>query len=419
MEPTSATVSGTVSPNGAPTSSFVEYWATESEVLRSAVAPAGATPGDVAVQARLSGLEMGTTYRYRVVATTCGGCAAGTSRGEIATFTTPYTNPLYGSFPDPMALNDLGDFYSYATGDRFPVLHSTDLVHWTRLGPAMARRPAWVPQTGEWNPWAPSVLRRDGACPGTTSRACYFMYYTGLNTALAVDANCIGVAVSTSPTGPFVDTGILDTDPASTDAAGRPIGCGDAGGYSNIDAAPFIDPADGKAYLYLSTGHAASGAWQRTISVIELEADLIHAAGERQPLFTMTQEWEGDVVEGPWMTRHRDGYYLLYSGGNFTDDTYAMGYAYASSPTGPFVKPMSEPILKSTPDVIGPGGGSVVTGPRGDDWLIYHGRAALGAPRTLRIDPLVWDDDANPPTLTIRGPSISPQPPPGAPEPGT
>ena len=78
----------------------------------------------------------------------------------------------------------------------------------------------------------------------------------GAQRALATDANCIGVAISTSPAGPFTDTGILDTDPPSTDAAGRPIGCGDAAGYSNIDAAPFIDPADGKGYLYLSTGHA-------------------------------------------------------------------------------------------------------------------------------------------------------------------
>jgi hypothetical protein len=54
-----------------------------------------------------------------------------------------------------------------------------------------------------------------------------------------------------------------------------------------------------------------------------------------------------------------------------------------------------------------------VTGPRGDDWLIYHGRAVAGGPRTLRIDPLVWNDAADPPTLTVRGPTTSPQPLPG------
>lgn len=414
LQPTSATVSATVTPNGRPTSLFVEYGMTTSYGLRSTAASAGSTPAAVPVQALLSGLTPATTYHYRVVATTCGDCGAGTSRGADRMLTTPpsgtYQNPVYGGLADPMSLHDLGDFYSYGTGDLFPVLHSTDLVHWAKVGTAMSSRPAWVPQTGEWNPWAPSVLRRDGACPGATSTACYFMYYTGLNTSVAPAANCIGVAVSPTPAGPFTDAGILNADPPSADSNGRPLGCGDAAGYSNIDPAPFIDPADGKAYLYLSTGHDASGAWHRTLSVIPLAADLVHASSARQPLFSMTQPWEGDVVEGPWMTHHGNGYYLLYSGGTFTNASYAMGYAFASSPTGPFVEPTSVPILKSTADVIGPGGGSVVTGPHGDDWLVYHGRAVAGAPRTLRIDPLVWDDASDPPTLTVRGPTTSPQP---------
>jgi beta-xylosidase len=313
-----------------------------------------------------------------------------------------YQNPVYAGLADPMALRELGGYFAYGTGDRFPVVHSTDLVHWNRLGRAMIRRPAWVPQSGEWNPWAPSVIRRDRARGGTD----YVMYYSGLNSSRSPAANCIGVATSSSPDGPFTDAGILTDDAPDV---GPPCGCGDAAGFSNIDPAPFIDPASGTGYLYVSTGHDASGAWQRTISVIPLAADLVHAAGPRQPLFSMTLPWEGDVVEGPWMVRHGDGYYLFYSGGRFTDATYAMGYALASSPTGPFTKPTPGPILRGTSEVVGPGGGSVVTGPDGGDWLVYHGRAAPGTPRTLRIDPLVWNDHADPPTVTVRGPTTSPQ----------
>ena len=320
-----------------------------------------------------------------------------------------YQNPVYGGLPDPMGLRDLDHFYVYGTGDLFPVVHSIDLVHWTKVGTALARRPAWVAQSGQWNPWAPSVLRRDGACPRTTSTSCYVMYYTGLNASLSPPANCIGVAMSPVPAGPFTDAGILHTDPPSVDSSGHLVGCGDAAGYSNIDAAPFVDPATGTGYLYLSTGHEATGDWNRTVSVIPLAADLLHAAGPRQPLFSTTQPWEGNVVEGPWMVHHGAAYYLLYSGGSFTDATYAMGYALGPSPTGPFVKPSPGPILKSTADVIGPGGGSVVTGPHGDDWLVYHGRAVSRGPRTLRIDPLVWNNAADPPTLTVRGPTTSPQ----------
>lgn len=93
------------------------------------------------------------------------------------------------------------------------------------------------------------------------------------------------------------------------DCSGGLIGCGNAAGYSNIDAAPFVDPATGTGYLYLSTGHEASGAWHRTVSVIPLAADLLHAAGPREPLFSVTQPWEGNVVEGPSMVHHGAGYH--------------------------------------------------------------------------------------------------------------
>src|SRR3954454_6596553 len=100
-----------------------------------------------------------------------------------------------------------------------------------------------------------------------------------------------------------------------------------------------------------------------------------------------------------------------------------MGYATASSPTGPFIKSLTNPILAGKEDVVGPGGGSAVVGPHGGDWLIYTGRSLpggaptppLGPPvaggaRTLRVDPLVWDDTNHPATVTVRGPTTDPQP---------
>ena len=60
--------------------------------------------------------------------------------------------------------------------------------------------------------------------------------------------------------------------------------------------------------------------------------------------------------------------------------------------------------------MVGPGGGSAVAGPHGGDWLIYHGRSVAGGARTLRVDPLVWDDAHNPATVSVRGPTTDPQP---------
>ena len=64
-----------------------------------------------------------------------------------------------------------------------------------------------------------------------------------------------------------------------------------------------------------------------------------------------------------------------------------------------------------TASVIGPGGGSVAAGPTtGADQLIYHARAAPGAPRTLRLDRLAWNDAASPATVAVNGPTTTPQP---------
>jgi hypothetical protein len=106
------------------------------------------------------------------------------------------------------------------------------------------------------------------------------------------------------PDGGFVDQGILDN---GTTTVRGPVGCGDAGGHSNIDPAPFID-TDGRAYLYFETGHNASGA-AAAISVIKPAPDVVHAVMPRTERFTGTQAWEQrgtvKIVEGLWMHRHR------------------------------------------------------------------------------------------------------------------
>jgi beta-xylosidase len=324
-----------------------------------------------------------------------------------------YTNPVFGSFPDPMAMRTGFDYYAYATGANFPILHSADLVNWNRAGTAFTA--ATFPTWSSGNPWAPSVLAvitRDGRC-GSLSLApgspCFILYYTGLNNGLPTASNCIGVAVSDRPDGGFVDQGILDN---GTTTVRGPVGCGDARGYSNIDPAPFVD-ADGQAYLYFETGHNASGA-AAVLSVIRLGPDLVHAVGSRAELLAGTQAWERrgavKIVEGPWLHRRKGRYYLFYSGGDWRGD-YAMGYAIGNAPVGPFTKSTTNPILRGTPAVIGPGGGSVIIGPTtGDDQMIYHARSAPDRPRTLRVDRLVWDDAASPATVVVNGPTTTPRP---------
>jgi hypothetical protein len=415
----SATVGGMVNPNGRRTTYHFDYGTTTAygSLAPSPDAVAGSDRTAHAVSVSLTGLLPGTTYHFRIVGTN----SRGTAAGADATFTTApasppagtYTNPVFGSFPDPMALRTSVDYYAYATGANFPILHSTDLVNWSTAGTAFTATtfPAW----SSGNPWAPSALAvssPDGRCGSLQLPAgslCFVLYYTGLNNGLPTASNCIGVAVSARPDGGFVDQGILDN---GTTTVRGPVGCGDAGGYSNIDPAPFID-TDGQAYLYFETGHNASGA-AAAISVVKLAPDLVHALGPRTELFTGTQAWEQrgtmKIVEGPWMRRHSSRYYLFYSGGDWQGD-YAMGYGVGTSPLGPFAKSQANPILTGTASVIGPGGGSVATGPAtGADQMIYHARSAAGQPRTLRVDRLVWNDASTPATVAVNGPTTTPQP---------
>jgi beta-xylosidase len=266
--------------------------------------------------------------------------------------------------PDPFVLDVHGahrDYLAFVTGDRFPVLRSSDLRHWRSAGTAFAARPGWVVPRGDWHPWAPSLSEVGGG---------YVMYYVGLS---RYGVNCVAVATAVSPGGPYTDRGPL------SDGAGRAIGCGDATGLGNIDPSPFVD-ADGRAYLYVSTRRP-----QPRISVIPLAADRLHAAGPRRALLS----GHGAVVEGPAVFRHRGTYYLLYSHGGYRG-RYGMAYATARSPTGPFRRRAT--ILSQTRSVFSPGGGDVpVSGPHGGTWLVYHGRAgSYAAVRTLRVAPLRW-----------------------------
>ena len=376
------------------------------------------------VTAQLNGLAPGTRYHVRMVATSCAGCPQGTARGRATSFQTApltYQNPVFGPMPDPTGIDDrrfTATYWSYGTGGLFPIAKSTDLVHWTSAGSAFQSRPAWVPQQGTWNPWAPSVIGTGRPCPGATSGNCYVMFYAARGAGAGFQ--CIGVATSSSPGGPFADQGTLQTDPPTPDAANRPFGCGDAAGYGYIDPDPFID-SDGHAYLYLSAGEACDPGGggcklAPTISVIPLADDLIHADGPRTPLFAGNPgTWEAQggstpTVENPWMLKHDGVYYLLYSGGSW-QAAYGMGYMTAPTPTGPFTRGPNNPFLRQTAAVLSPGGGSVTVGPHGGDWLVYHARAAsegYRGVRTLRIDPLVWGPDG---TLAVRGPTVGPQTP--------
>ena len=93
------------------------------------------------------------------------------------------------------------------------------------------------------NAWAPCIIERkqkDGSYK-------YYFYFSAHNPKS--NRKEIGVAISNTPTGPFVDSGT----PIITDAD-RPNGV--RGGQA-IDVDVFQDPKSGKYYLYWGNGFMA------------------------------------------------------------------------------------------------------------------------------------------------------------------
>jgi beta-xylosidase len=153
--------------------------------------------------------------------------------------------------------------------------------------------------------------------------------------------------------------------------------------------------------------------------VIPLTSDLLHASGARVALFSGDAgTWEASgvstpTVEGPFMELHNGTYYLFYSGGSF-QGAYGMGYATASTPTGPFTKSPTNPILTDTSTVLSPGGGDdLVTGPHGGLWMVYAAReSSYAAPRLLWLDPFSWQPPTTagaPDVPVISGPTSTTQ----------
>ena len=262
-----------------------------------------------------------------------------------------YTNPVIDEIgpADPSVIQYQGTYYLYPTkgSTRYYVYTSSNLVDWVQ-GPV-------IYESGEPNTWAPDVFH-------DPSDGRFYLYYT-------VNKR-IGVAVADRPDAQFTNRALLFDDA--------------------IDAHMFRDD-DGRYYLYY----------------VQLPGFRIHVQRMKGPLEKMgepikviwpTEPWEmlrGSVTEGPWMLKRGKTYYLLYSGTGADSLDYAIGYATAESPTGPFEKYPGNPIVSRGNGALGPGHGCVVTDSNNNLWSVYHQQKDDSRPwnRFVCIDPLWFDED--------------------------
>ena len=298
-----------------------------------------------------------------------------------------FVNPVIdANMPDPFVL-DAGDrYYLYSTTnitDNYPYATSDDLVTWEQQGDAMPRLPGWA----NGNTWAPEV---------TQTSAGYVMYFTARAPSLArpdgAGAQCVGVAVSADPGGPFVSE------------ADEPLVCQvELGG--TIDASIVRDVDDSLWLIYKNDGNCCS--MPTRFFMRPMTEDGLSFAGEEIEVEGVVndQPWEGGVVEAPTIHHHEGTYYLFYSANDYAGPDYAVGYATSPSLTGPYQDAEENPILATEGTAIGPGHQTIIEDRDGDLWLVYHAWEFTLRERKVWIDELRFEDGRP----IIDGPDSTPQ----------
>lgn len=248
---------------------------------------------------------------------------------------TTFTSPVYaGDFPDPSILLSGGTYWAYATGSggtNLQVMSSTDLRSWSHPVDPLPTLPRWA---SAGRTWAPGVMHIGGQ---------YVMYYTVRDTALNVQ--CISVATSANPAGPFLD------------ASSGPLVCQTANGGS-IDPNPYLDPASGELYLLWKSDDNSIGRnthlWGQQLSA----GGLSFAVGTTPSLLlTESAAWQSPTVEGPTVVRHGNTYYLFYGANSYNSASSGIGYARSSSLLGAYSNQSRYgPWLGTTGNAQGPQG---------------------------------------------------------------
>jgi arabinan endo-1,5-alpha-L-arabinosidase len=124
-----------------------------------------------------------------------------------------------------------------------------------------------------------------------------------------------------------------------------------------------LEESDGAAHIL--------EAMRTPIHARRLAADGESLEGEENFVLTNDLDWEGHLIEGPWVTRQQGRYWLFYAGNDFAASFYGIGVAVADHVLGPYTK-QGEPLLRSTREWTAPGHASVAPGLTGEPQLFFH-----------------------------------------------
>jgi beta-xylosidase len=267
-------------------------------------------------------------------------------------------NPVFpGWYADPEAVIFGGRYWIFPTYsapyDRqvlFDAFESADLVTWTKHERILdTSRITWARRAM----WAPAAVEKDGK---------YYLFFSANDIQNDQEHGGIGVAVADRPEGPY------------RDHIGRPLIDKFHNGAQPIDQYVFRDGAE---------WYILYGGW-RYCNIARLKPDfsglLPYDDGTIFREITPT-----GYVEGPFMFKHRNKYYFMWSEGGWTGPDYSVAYAVGDSPFGPFQRVGK--VLQQDPSVAtGAGHHSVLHQEGSDQWYIVYHRRPLGeSDRNARV----------------------------------
>ena len=261
--------------------------------------------------------------------------AAGYGSAATKVVGSNFADPGFGKFTTRAAGTR---YYLYATGMR--VASSTHPQRgFSVVGSAMPTRPSWVSPT---NPslWAPHVFQTSRT-PGAER---FTMYFSGRNRNTG--HNCVGVATSSRPTGPFT-------------ATSKPLICPPRGYMEAIDASEYRSRY-GNRYLVYKIGNYSP----RRFQVMAVRMDN-HRGTSRvgTPKVVLSAARVGSAVaEAPSMIRTANGQvWLFVSRNGYLDCNYATqawsGPDMFSLRNRGYVRGMG---VSTTDRFCGPGGATVL-----------------------------------------------------------
>ncbi len=255
---------------------------------------------------------------------------------------------------------EAGYYYMYATslGNGYRCWRSKTLTDWEYVSDAMKidTKQYWCKHSF----WAPGIVYDE-------EEKLYYLFFSAYNEKFGCLSG--GVAVSSSPAGPFVPwTG---TNPAGKYSNGQTyeeyeVTAMDTifdferlkdvngtypyeGAIKVIDLEPFVDPISGKKYMLFCRD---LGGKYNTSSIMGMEMinwhtpdwstlKLLTLNGFNRPVFDQQDKVtipEGTVNEGAYLNYHDGVYYLTYSCFAYWNKSYQVRQAVATSPLGDFVK---------------------------------------------------------------------------------